>query len=201
MTQRFLEWIRSAGCRAHGKLGEARRGGLPTVRLAELCDRDLSIPTGALRFEGRTAFHLPKGTHVVTAQSPPLRRASPEVAVGSEARGKGRRSVWLSLEGLSGLPAGSRGMQPFVGMAPKQVFDLPLGNEEGTMRPRRPRSQGSRRCLVVQGFFGLALEQVFTGLQGQGARHQLVEDRTVTAGQQARAVLGRQFDAACGQNL
>jgi hypothetical protein len=37
----------------------------------------------------RTAFHLPKGAHVVTAQSPPLRRASPEVAVGSAARGEG----------------------------------------------------------------------------------------------------------------
>ncbi len=27
-TQRFLEWIRSAGCRAHGKAGEARRPAL-----------------------------------------------------------------------------------------------------------------------------------------------------------------------------
>jgi len=118
MTQRCLEWIRSAGCRAHGKVGEARRGGLRTVRLAEPWDRDLPIPTGALRFGRRTAFHLPRGAHVVTAQSPPLRRASPEVAVGSAARGEGRRSVWLSLEGLSKLPAGSRGHEPRGNRAP-----------------------------------------------------------------------------------
>jgi len=76
--------ILSAGCRAHGKIGEARWGGLRTVRLAEPCDRDPTIPSGALRFEGRTPFHLLKRAHVVAAQSPPLRRASPEVAVGFE---------------------------------------------------------------------------------------------------------------------
>jgi hypothetical protein len=120
MTERFFEWIRSAGCRAHGKVGEARRGGLRAARLAEPCDRDPPIPSGALRFEGRSAGEFGEPSVSRDRLRPPLAsarrgREKPALAAGfprscrglcSPRRGKKVRLAWSVGAGFGGCCGG-----------------------------------------------------------------------------------------------